>query len=74
MRRILGRQLAAAASGQGAAELGDLPEWNLADLYSGMEAPELKRMLTGLQCDMAIASVGGRGIAGDEYTRRSGRT
>ncbi|GLS32561.1 oligoendopeptidase F [Mesorhizobium albiziae] len=23
--------------------LGDLPEWNLADLYSGMEAPELKR-------------------------------
>ena len=38
MRRILGRQLAAAASGQGAAELGDLPEWNLGDLYSGMEA------------------------------------
>ena len=23
--------------------LGDLPEWDLADLYSGMEAPELKR-------------------------------
>ena len=35
MRMIPGRQLAAAASGQGAAELGDLPEWNLADLYPG---------------------------------------
>src|SRR5947199_4472138 len=40
---VSARQLAAPASGQGAAELGDLPEWNLADLYSGMEAPELKR-------------------------------
>ncbi|TIL81543.1 MAG: oligoendopeptidase F, partial [Mesorhizobium sp.] len=39
---VFGRQLAA-ASGQGAAELGDLPEWDLADLYSGMDAPELKR-------------------------------
>ena len=25
------------------ADLGALPEWNLADLYSGMDAPELKR-------------------------------
>jgi oligoendopeptidase F len=31
-----------AASGQGRAVLGDLPEWNLADLYAGMDAPELK--------------------------------
>lgn len=43
MSMVFGRQLAAAASGQGAAELGDLPEWDLADLYSGMDAPELKR-------------------------------
>ncbi len=26
--------------------LGDLPEWNLTDLYPGMEAPELKRDIT----------------------------
>ena len=44
MRISLGRrQLSAASSGQGAAELGDLPEWNLADLYPSMDAPELKR-------------------------------
>ena len=29
----------------GAAALGDLPEWNLADLYPGMDAPELRRDL-----------------------------
>lgn len=43
MRMVSDGQLAAVASGHGAAELGDLPEWNLADLYSGMAAPELKR-------------------------------
>ena len=26
-------------------DLGILPEWNLADLYPGMEAPEFKRDL-----------------------------
>ena len=26
----------------GAASLADLPEWDLADLYPGMEAPELE--------------------------------
>ena len=51
MRMVSGRQLAAAASGQGAAELGDLPEWNLADLYSGMEAPELKRDIAKAAAD-----------------------
>ena len=35
MRRASGRPRQSAA-------LGDLPEWNLADLYSGMDAPELK--------------------------------
>ncbi|MBX3566857.1 MAG: M3 family oligoendopeptidase [Rhizobiaceae bacterium] len=37
----------AAASGPG--PLGDLPEWNLADLYPGMESAELRR-------DMALAA------------------
>ena len=43
------RPLAAASPAHGGVEgapaLGDLPEWNLADLYSGMDAPELKRDL-----------------------------
>ena len=33
---------AAAAAGSRAAALGELPEWNLADLYPGIDAPELK--------------------------------
>ena len=37
----------AAAGAIGAASLGDLPEWNLADLYPGMDAPELKSDLRG---------------------------
>ena len=32
----------------GGRELGDLPEWNLDDLYTGPEAPELKRDLEWL--------------------------
>ncbi|MER8611564.1 M3 family oligoendopeptidase [Mesorhizobium sp. M0435] len=53
MRMVFARKLAAASS-QGVAELGDLPEWNLADLYSGMEAPELKRDIAKAAAD-AIA-------------------
>ena len=33
----------------GAAPLGDLPEWDLSDLYSGEDAPELKRDLDWLE-------------------------
>ncbi|WP_292329920.1 hypothetical protein, partial [Mesorhizobium sp.] len=54
MRMEFGHRLGAPASGHGAAELGDLPEWNLADLYSGMEAPELKRDIAKAASD-AIA-------------------
>ena len=33
---------AAKAAKEAKAALGDLPEWNLADLYASMDAPELK--------------------------------
>ena len=42
MRTFSAQGTAAAISGQARAALGDLPEWNLGDLYSGMDAPELK--------------------------------
>ena len=74
MRMVFGQRLAAtAASGQGAAGLGDLPEWNLADLYSGMEAPELKRDIAKAASDAVafetrwkgtLAAEAGRGGAG----------
>ena len=44
--RILRQQNAAPlASSQALRDLGELPEWDLSDLYSGMEAPELKHDL-----------------------------
>jgi oligoendopeptidase F len=33
----------------GAKDLGDLPEWDLSDLYTGQDAPELKRDLDWLE-------------------------
>jgi oligoendopeptidase F len=33
------------AEADGASAFGDLPEWNLGDLYAGLDAPELKRDL-----------------------------
>jgi oligoendopeptidase F len=41
MRKKTDGKSAIAASGRSAASLGNLPEWNLSDLYSGIAAPEL---------------------------------
>ena len=38
-----------ANAGTGPDNLGDLPEWDLSDLYSGEDAPELKRDLDWLE-------------------------
>ncbi len=37
----------------GAEHLGDLPEWNLDDLYTGVDAPELSRDLDWLETECA---------------------
>ncbi len=75
MNIISRRRLAAASTAQGAsADLGDLPEWNLADLYSGMDAPELKRDLEKAAGDAVafenrwkgtLAAEAGRGSEGE---------
>ena len=38
-----------ANAGAGTSPFGDLPEWNLDDLYTGENAPELKRDLDWLE-------------------------
>ena len=55
MRKIEERHVFALASSPGvdAVALGDLPEWDLSDLYSGMEAPELARDLASAAQDAA---------------------
>ncbi|MEP4194082.1 MAG: M3 family oligoendopeptidase [Aliishimia sp.] len=42
-----------AHAGSGSKDLGDLPEWNLDDLYPGEDAPELKRDLDWLETSCA---------------------
>src|SRR5690606_33177051 len=77
MRTVSLRHWAPASPAQGAdqraAALGDLPEWNLSDLYSGMEAPELARDLKNAAADAAafetrwkgtLAAEAGRGSSG----------
>ncbi|MBA8910410.1 oligoendopeptidase F [Aminobacter ciceronei] len=68
-----GQQMSAIASAGSAAGLGELPEWNLADLYSSMDAPELARDLEKASADAVafearwkgtLAIEAGRGGAG----------
>ncbi|MCV2889499.1 M3 family oligoendopeptidase [Ruegeria aquimaris] len=42
-----------ANAGSGSKDLGNLPEWDLSDLYSGEDAPELKRDLDWLETECA---------------------
>ena len=42
-----------ANAGSGSKDLGDLPEWDLSDLYSGEDAPELKADLDWLETECA---------------------
>jgi oligoendopeptidase F len=62
------------------AQLGPLPEWDLADLYPGRDSPELRRDLAALAADaaafqarfagrLAALSGGGLGAAIAEYER-----
>jgi oligoendopeptidase F len=59
-----GRRLSIA--GEGAALLDGLPEWNLADLYSGMDAPELARDLERAATDAAAFEARWKGRLADE--------
>ena len=74
MRTFSAQRTAAATSGQARAALGDLPEWNLSDLYSGMDAPELKADIerAGRDCEAfesrwkgTLAAEAEKGAAGE---------
>ncbi|MEO4001613.1 M3 family oligoendopeptidase [Mesorhizobium sp. CAU 1732] len=54
---------------EGAQALTDLPEWNLADLYSGMDAPELKRDLLSVAKDAAAFEDRWKGTLADEASK-----
>ena len=82
MNIISRRPLAAASTASGSTAFGDLPEWNLADLYSGMDAPDLKRDLDKAAADAVafesrwkgtLAAEAGRGSKAG-WARRSNNT
>ncbi len=51
MMREFPRPVHAADGATGAAALGDLPEWDLSDLYAGPDAPEIERDLGWLESE-----------------------
>jgi oligoendopeptidase F len=69
MRTGSDRQFAAASAGQASTDMGDLPEWNLSDLYSGMDAPELKRDLEKAAADALAFETRWKGTLAAEAAR-----
>ena len=55
------RNTAAMASGPRAAELGPLPEWDLSDLYPGMDAPEFAADLARAEAECKAVAAAYRG-------------
>ena len=41
------------ANAQGGSDFGDLPEWDLTDLYPATDSPELKRDMAWLETECA---------------------
>ncbi|EIM74647.1 M3 family oligoendopeptidase [Nitratireductor sp. L1-7-SE] len=60
---------AALAAENAFSELGNLPEWNLADLYPAIESPELKRDLDRAAAEAAGFETAWKGKLADEAAR-----
>jgi oligoendopeptidase F len=66
---IVSTSQSAATSAGGRAALGELPEWNLADLYPSMDAPELKRDIAGATANAAAFEKRWKGRLAQEAER-----
>src|SRR3981189_2488330 len=51
---------------------GNLPEWNLADLYSGIDAPEITRDLTRLDAECAAFETDYKGKLAEQTAKEDG--
>src|SRR5260370_17281054 len=49
-----------------------LPEWNLADLYSGIDAPEITRDLTKLDAECVAFETGYKGKLAEQTAKEDG--
>jgi len=66
-RRKPNRKKSPAKSG-----LGSLPEWNLADLYSGIDAPEVTRDLTRMDAECVAFEADYKGKLAEQTAREDG--
>src|ERR1019366_3348835 len=51
---------------------GKLPEWNLADLYSGIDAPEVTRDLTRMDAECVAFETDYKGKLGEHTAKEDG--
>ncbi|MCK9552056.1 M3 family oligoendopeptidase [Aquamicrobium sp.] len=65
------RQFSASSATQAKADLGDLPVWNLSDLYASHDAPELKRDLEKAASDAIAFETRWKGSLAAEAERGS---
>ncbi|MBR1122666.1 M3 family oligoendopeptidase [Bradyrhizobium lablabi] len=63
---------AAAKSGAAISKTGKLPEWNLADLYSGIDAPEIARDLQKMDADSIAFETDYKGKLAEFTAREDG--
>src|ERR1700676_4211391 len=51
---------------------GKLPEWNLADLYSGIDAPEVRRDLTRMDAECVAFETDHKGKLAEQTAKEAG--
>src|SRR5436305_8298109 len=61
-----------AASTKAAGKAGKLPEWNLADLYSGIDAPEVARDLERMDADCVAFETDYKGKLAERTAQEDG--
>jgi oligoendopeptidase F len=61
-----------ATKGKAASKPGKLPEWNLADLYSGIDAPEVARDLQKMDADCVAFETDCKGKLAEHTAREDG--
>src|SRR5215468_1349896 len=69
-----GKTLDKTTRGSAADKTGKLPEWNLGDLYAGIDAPEVARDLAKLDVDCAAFETDYRGKLAEHAARDEGGT
>jgi oligoendopeptidase F len=67
-----GKQAAAGKPTAAASKTGKLPEWNLADLYSGIDAPEVARDLQQMDADCVAFESDYKGKLAEGVAREDG--